>query len=131
MTTTMTNTTKRLLCLVMGLLSTSVSAFAPFQATASATELSAFGRRQVLRGLKRVIVAGGATSAFQREAALAEEAPTTGRIVEFEMANLDGHGSSGTVRILTRPEWAPRGVARFEVSEMEYYHVILVPGYWI
>jgi hypothetical protein len=123
----MTNTTRRLLYLCMGLLSTSVSAFAPSSSSStsqapasSSTALSAFGRRQVLRGLKRVIVAGGATSAFQREAALAEAAPTSGRIVEFEMANLDGNGASGKVKILTRPEWAPRGVARFEVSEIEW-----------
>ena len=40
-----------------------------------------------------------------------------GRIVEMEVSNLDGEeGKTGIVRIQLRADWAPLGVARFEVS---------------
>lgn len=85
--------------------------------TTSSTELNAFSkRREVFGRLKRLVFAGGiATSVFQRESALAEESPTTGRIVEFVINNVDGEvGKTGKIKIQLRPEWAPKGVARFE-----------------
>jgi len=45
----------------------------------------------------------------------AEETDTSpsGNIIEIEVNNLDG-GATGIVKIQMKPEWAPRGVARFE-----------------
>jgi len=45
----------------------------------------------------------------------AEDTDTTkaGNIIEMKVNNLDG-GSSGTIKIQMKPDWAPRGVARFE-----------------
>jgi hypothetical protein len=42
---------------------------------------------------------------------------TLGRMVQVEVANLNGiEGNRGTFKIQLRPEWAPRGARRFEVS---------------
>lgn len=49
--------------------------------------------------------------------AFAEDTSTPGKIVEIEVKNLDG-GSAGTIKIQMKPDWAPRGVARFEVSRV-------------
>mmetsp|Transcript_11025 Transcript_11025/g.22849 ORF Transcript_11025/g.22849 Transcript_11025/m.22849 type:complete len:276 (+) Transcript_11025:162-989(+) len=45
--------------------------------------------------------------------AFAEDTSASGNIVEIEVKNLDG-GSAGTIKIQMKPDWAPRGVARFE-----------------
>jgi hypothetical protein len=46
----------------------------------------------------------------------AGEVELTGRIVTFEVANLNGEaGQKGTFKIQLAPEWAPKGVKRFEV----------------
>jgi len=38
-----------------------------------------------------------------------------GRLIEFQVANLDGEeGKTGKIVIRTKPSWAPKGVARFE-----------------
>lgn len=123
-------TSRRLLCLCIGVFqlvfcTTTVHAFANTHHTCTlprrkSTELSAARRREVFKGLRRAIFAGALfPSAFQKEAALAEEAPTNGRVVEFELAGLTttrtGGAKSGKVKVQLRPEWAPRGVARFEV----------------
>jgi hypothetical protein len=46
-----------------------------------------------------------------------DSVPTLGRMVQVEVANLNGiEGNMGTFKIQLRPEWAPRGARRFEVS---------------
>ena len=79
-------------------------------------------RRELFSGIRRVIVgAGTAAVAFRGTKGLpvfAEEndARGAGNTIEIQVANLDGNpGGTGTIKIMMRPDWAPRGVARFEV----------------
>lgn len=86
----------------------------------SSTELGATSnrRREVFGKLKKVFFAGGLVEAIRGQPALAEEAtpsPPTGRVVQLQIGNVDGEeGKTGTIKIQLHPEWAPRGVARFE-----------------
>lgn len=91
----------------------------------SSTSLDAASRRGVLSRIKGAVVGVATFGAFRQRpsVALAEEVPetTSGRIVELQIANLNGEeGKTGTVKIQLRPEWAPRGVKRFEVSRTNY-----------
>ena len=79
-------------------------------------------RRDVFRKLRQAIFGAATLAVFRKgpSIAFAEDlsTPTTGRIVELQVANLSPatQGSSmGTIKIQLRPEWAPRGVRRFEV----------------
>jgi hypothetical protein len=48
----------------------------------------------------------------------ADAALDEGRLIEFEVANLDGvEGETGKFVIQTRPSWAPIGAKRFEVRD--------------
>jgi hypothetical protein len=102
---------------------------AQFDQPGTTTELEASSRRREVFGkLKKAVFAGGIAIVFKREAALAEESPTTGKIVEFQVNNLDGEaGKTGNFKVQLRPEWAPRGVARFEVRFPEQPIVLLRP----
>lgn len=86
----------------------------------STTALEAESSRRGVLGRLRGAVVGAATlSIFRPQIALAEHAPatTTGRIVELVVENVDGvEGKTGSIKLQLRPEWAPRGVQRFEVS---------------
>jgi hypothetical protein len=75
-------------------------------------------RRDLLNAIKRVFIGtGGAVMSRGIPAAFAEDTAPVGKVVEIAVANLDGEaGKTGTIRIQLKPEWAPRGVARFEVS---------------
>lgn len=46
-----------------------------------------------------------------------------GRLIEFEVANLDGvEGNTGKIVIRTKPSWAPKGAQRFEeLTEQSFW----------
>lgn len=77
-------------------------------------------RRSVLDNLKRVVIGTATLAAFRPKPApvSAEELMASpGRTVQLEITNLGGvEGETGIVKIKLQPEWAPRGVSRFEVS---------------
>jgi hypothetical protein len=72
-----------------------------------------------LGNIKRAVVGAATLAVFRQgpKVAFADDSvATTGRIVELTFANLEGiEGNTGTVKLQLRPEWAPRGVKRFEV----------------
>eukprot|EP00980_Cylindrotheca_fusiformis_P007291 scaffold1525_cov142-Cylindrotheca_fusiformis.AAC.91 len=83
-------------------------------------------RRSVLGNMKKAVVGAVTFASFrQRPApALAENImDSPGRIVQLEIANLEGvEGKTGTVKIKLQPEWAPRGVQRFEdLTEQHFF----------
>ena len=87
-------------------------------ASISTTSLHASRRREFFGAVKRVALGAGAVVGWRQSlpVANADDSPSTGRIVEVQVANLDGkEGETGTFRIQLRPDWAPRGSARFEV----------------
>lgn len=65
-------------------------------------------RRDV--GSRIAVLASAFATTFTSTDAFAEE---EGRLIKFEVENLDG-GNSGTFTVRTRPDWAPKGVQRFE-----------------
>lgn len=77
-------------------------------------------RRSVLGNMRRVVVGAATFATFRQKPSpvLAEDIiDTPGRTVQMEIANLGGEeGSTGIVKIKLQPDWAPRGVKRFEVS---------------
>jgi hypothetical protein len=87
-------------------------------------------RRGFFSSVKRFIGASVLVSGIGGRSlpAFAEDTTASGNIVEIEVKNLDG-GSAGTIKIQMKPDWAPRGVARFEVSKIsriEYEVGVLV-----
>ena len=65
-------------------------------------------RRDV--GSRIAMLASAFATTFTSTDAFAEE---EGRLIKFEVENLDG-GGSGSFTVRTRPDWAPKGVQRFE-----------------
>lgn len=62
---------------------------------------------------REVLGVGFTAAVVGSQPVIAEE----GSIVELQVANLDGvEGRTGTIKIQLRPDWAPRGVQRFEVQ---------------
>ena len=82
-------------------------------------------RRSILGNLRKAVVGTATLAAFRQKPAPvnAEDIlASPGRTVQLEIANLEGvAGNTGIVKIKLQPEWAPRGVKRFEVS---IYHDI-------
>ena len=75
-------------------------------------------RRDFFYSVKRIFLGTATVGAWEQSIPPAQaDEPTSGRIVEMQIANIDGQeGAMGTIRIQLHPEWAPRGVQRFEVS---------------
>jgi hypothetical protein len=77
-------------------------------------------RRGFIGAVKRLFLGAGTISTIGRRPlpVFAEELDggKSGNMVEIEVTNLDGQPENkGTIKIQLKPEWAPRGVARFEV----------------
>lgn len=72
-------------------------------------------RRGFLSSMKKLFGASVLMSGIGGKSlpAFADDASAPGNIVEIEVKNLDG-GAAGTIKIQMKPDWAPRGVARFE-----------------
>jgi hypothetical protein len=62
-------------------------------------------------GSRIAMLASAFATTFTSTDAFAEE---EGRLIKFEVKNLDGGSSTGTFTVRTRPDWAPKGVERFE-----------------
>jgi hypothetical protein len=79
-------------------------------------------RRSFIAAVKRIFVGAGAFSTIggRQVPVFAEETDAgdkSGNIVEIQVTNIDGESDSkGTIKIQLKPDWAPRGVTRFEVS---------------
>mmetsp|Transcript_890 Transcript_890/g.1876 ORF Transcript_890/g.1876 Transcript_890/m.1876 type:complete len:276 (-) Transcript_890:154-981(-) len=80
-------------------------------------------RRGFLSSVKRLFGVSVIVSGIDGKSlpVLAEDTSEPRKIVEIEVTNLEG-GSAGTIKIQMKPDWAPRGVARFEelVSDRFY-----------
>ena len=91
----------------------------------STTSLNSSGRRRdFFTAVRRVALGAGAFVGWKQTlpVANADDTEATGRIVELQVANLDGkEGETGTIKIQLRPDWAPRGSARFEVRDITVY----------
>ena len=99
----------------------------------SSTSLHMGERREFFKNVRQTLlstsgVLAGSFVAFNSQGtpiAHADDASptTTGRIVEMELANISGQeGESGKIKIQLRPEWAPRGVQRFEeLTEQKFF----------
>jgi hypothetical protein len=97
----------------------------PSSTTTTTTALGAQGdgRRRFFSSVKKLflgasavttIVGGRPIPVFAEDAAAGASG---GNVIEIQVANLDGQAdNTGTIKIQLKPDWAPRGVARFEVS---------------
>jgi hypothetical protein len=95
--------------------------YAAFTSTTLRAEQRGGTRRGFIAAVKRLLLGTGffSTSGGLPVPALAEETDASGKsgnVVEIQVTNVDGESDSkGTIKIQLKPEWAPRGVARFEV----------------
>jgi peptidyl-prolyl cis-trans isomerase A (cyclophilin A) len=105
---------------------TATASSTSLHATATKSSATQQPRRKVLRNIRRTVVGAATLAAFRQGPKMAvadDTVPTTGRIVEMEVSNLDGiPGKTGVVKIQLRPEWAPTGVKRFETLTSEGFY---------
>ena len=73
----------------------------------------------------KIVSAAAATTAslLLPEIGNAEDVTGGGKLIEFMVENLDGEdGKTGRFVIKTRPDWAPKGAARFEeLTEKKFW----------
>lgn len=88
----------------------------PPSQTLSSSALYASSRRNVVE------TAGLTAAAILAGSALPVNAAEEGKVVAFQVDNLDGTpGKTGTIKIQLRPEWSPNGVKRFEELTSESF----------
>jgi peptidyl-prolyl cis-trans isomerase A (cyclophilin A) len=92
-------------------------------AASSTTQLAMASERREVFGLARRVIGVVTASLFNtlkspspaRAAIVNDNTLVNGRTITFTVMNLGGEeGKTGTFKVQTAPEWAPRGVARFE-----------------
>lgn len=72
-------------------------------------------RRELLETTVTAAAAAAITFSSGTVSPASADEGQTGRIVEFQVSNLDGiEGKTGTFQVQLKPEWAPEGVKRFE-----------------
>eukprot|EP00566_Odontella_aurita_P037765 CAMPEP_0113538176 /NCGR_PEP_ID=MMETSP0015_2-20120614/7225_1 /TAXON_ID=2838 /ORGANISM="Odontella" /LENGTH=269 /DNA_ID=CAMNT_0000437731 /DNA_START=86 /DNA_END=895 /DNA_ORIENTATION=- /assembly_acc=CAM_ASM_000160 len=95
----------------------------PLHASAS-EEQDNISRRDV--GSRLAILASSFATTFTSpvDLALAADDEGAGKLIEFEVQNLDGiEGNTGKIVIRTRPDWAPKGAQRFEeLTEQKFWN---------
>lgn len=81
-------------------------------------------RRDFFSNARRIILGAGTVATSTFGGGLPSIAPASaesvaisrsGKTIEFQVNNLAGGDATGTIKIMMKPDWAPRGVARFEV----------------
>jgi hypothetical protein len=86
-------------------------------------------RRSVLGWIRKAVLTTAGVSTVSKTLSSPEafaDETNAGKIVEFTLNNLDGEiGKVGTVKIQLQPDWAPKGVARFEVSFVYFFQYFL------
>ena len=93
----------------------------------SSTALPAIRRRAAFDWFKKAVLAGVGLSTATSTVAPASAEDEAGKIVTFQVDNLDGlPGNTGTFKVQLQPSWAPRGVERFEVRSSNESLVLAV-----
>lgn len=96
---------------------------APLHANVDENEQEHLSRRDLGSHLAVLASAFATTFTSPADLALAADEEAAGKLIEFEVQNLDGiEGNTGKFVIRMRPDWAPKGVQRFEeLTEKKFW----------